>query len=430
MDAEGVLNISLDTQHSSKELLGVVGVLRELPMHGVAFKDRPAMRDRLDNLLHPPPPYRTDPFKKYRRTRALCRSATLSWAVLWVLVLTPSIKAGYWSVLEFMMTPVAETAALIELLVTLPSQKAGPEAVLHYRVLQVIYATGTGILYQKNLGLAAWYVAIHLIKAVYVGWLRRLARERLYDKFVTRCDEQAVSYLESLLKILGTQLALLALAVGEYMNSGLDLGYLLATMTLSSVLPAAFIFLVFVRDAGNITRDRITTLDFRPLEVASFGAIGAFALTGILAYAVDSDSISVASGRGYYFTYEIVYFVAAGLVGLVVHRASESSKKHTWRKFYQHVVKNGKVEKYAYYYCEESGYSRWAKEEKDMRIPWRSEEGYDWIRVTAKGDPVEYWRHGKPAGGNRGNGSSPSKISPDDSPAQALAPAPTSGADP
>ena len=427
MDAEGVLNISLDTQHSSKELLGVVEVLRELPKHGVAFKDRIAMTNRLDNLLHPPPPYRTDPFKKYRRTRALCRSATLSWAVLWVLVLTPSIKAGYWSVLEFMMTPVAETAALIELLVTLPSQKAGPEAVLHYRVLQVIYATGTGILYQKNLGLAAWYVAIHLIKAVYVGWLRRLARERLYDKFVTRCDEQAVSYLESLLKILGTQLALLALAVGEYMNSGLDLGYLLATMTLSSVLPAAFVFLVFVRDAGNITRDRITTLDFRPLEVASFGAIGAFALTGILAYAViDSDSISVASGRGYYFTYEIVYFVAAGLVGLVVHRASESSKKHTWRKFYQHVVKNGKVEKYAYYYCEESGYSRWAKEKKR----WRSEEGYDWIRVTAKGDPVELWRHGKPAGGNRGNGSSPSKISPDDSPAQALAPAPTSGADP
>ena len=323
----------------------------------------------------------------FRRARAACYFVTLVYLLLWIVELFSPYRTSGWTVIEFMWTPIAETATVVELLVTLPSKDGGPAAVRHYLVLQIIFALGTCLLYawkHKKVELGFTYLTIILVKAVLVGWLRGLARERLYDRFATMRREQAIAYLMKLLEIFGLQVAMLAGTYGQYKKKGLNRASLFAATSLSSVLPASFLLLIFVRDAGTISSERLSTFAFTAHEAAALTAIGAFAIIFVFAYAVDIENTSPYLARFLFFGYQGVYFVAAALVGIVVSKADkrsfEDAEWNKWRKLMCYATDDeGRTyTKGEYFYCKKTGYAR-----------WKGDARYDW---EPHSKDEEYWQ--------------------------------------
>ena len=187
-----------------------------------------------------------------------------------------------------------------------------------------------------------------------------------------------------LLEIFGLQVAMLAGTYGQYKKKGLNRASLFAATSLSSVLPASFLLLIFVRDAGTISSERLSTFAFTAHEAAALTAIGAFAIIFVFAYAVDIENTSPYLARFLFFGYQGVYFVAAALVGIVVSKADkrsfEDAEWNKWRKLMCYAADDeGRTyNKGEYFYCKKTGYAR-----------WKGDARYDW---EPHSKDEEYWK--------------------------------------
>jgi hypothetical protein len=314
--------------------------------------------------------------KCFRRTRRMCQGFTVWYLLTWIACwLTENhtgeswVQANRWATaIEFMSTGFAETAAIAELLLTLPSKAGGRAAITHFvmcelpraclafrprsrcsrrlRSYELIFLVGTVKLYAElnTLGIegvypsdTAQYAVIHTFKMVGCPVLFSLARSELYERFSDRRYEQAICYFGSLLKIFSIQVTLFTLLI---ILSAVKISdppvpeQLLAATTLSVALPQHFILMTCLKDAGRISAQRLAHLQLRTTEVLAFLAIALFVLVGFVAYilAVEaSDMLLVPGsriGRTVYYISNYVYFVAVALVLLEVHLARKHRFNH------------------------------------------------------------------------------------------------------
>ncbi len=318
--------------------------------------------------LDRPPDESKENYSQFRKARYVCRSFTvfyfLSWVAVQATLLDKTATVFNWgdarvknfheiaTVIEFMFTGIAESATIMELLITLPSKRSGPEAVWHFRLYELIFAVGTATLYGRLGHQNGWakpyewghipaYIVIHAIKALLVGWMFGIARMRLYDRYATARYKQAARYLADLLRIIGVQVTLFLIMIAGFTSGGVpSTARLLAATTLSVSLPQSFMLTVCLRDTGGISADRLARLKLFSHEAFAFVAIALYAFVGIFAYflaieAGDSLFFDVAStsdaenaARWFYYIACICYLVAAAMVGQnVVKRKSRDEEQ-------------------------------------------------------------------------------------------------------
>ena len=129
---------------------------------------------------------------------------------------------------------------------------------------------------------------------------------------------------------------MLAGTYGQYKKKGLNRASLFAATSLSSVLPASFLLLIFVRDAGTITRERLSTFAFTAHEAASLSHRCVCHHICLRVRGSTREHVTILGSIPFLHGYQGVYFVAAALVGIVVSKADkrsfEDAEWNKWRK--------------------------------------------------------------------------------------------------
>ena len=135
-----------------------------------------SLLSRLEFLIRPQKDEANKEQSAYAKPRLAYRLVTFWYAITWCIVFglwsSTGIQPETWVMVEFMCTPLAETATLAELLQTLPSKESGPAAVRHYFAYKFIFAIGTCTFYAhyaKNLIFAIIYPVVHCSEAVVIG---------------------------------------------------------------------------------------------------------------------------------------------------------------------------------------------------------------------------------------------------------------------
>ena len=329
-----------------------------------------SLLSRLEFLIRPQKDEANKEQSAYAKPRLAYRLVTFWYAITWCIVFglwsSTGIQPETWVMVEFMCTPLAETATLAELLQTLPSKESGPAAVRHYFAYKFIFAIGTCIFYAhyaKNTIFAIIYPVVHCSEAVVIGvgyaynptpeipayahlfpslsilslcaslrfarqqLLRLRARERLYEKFGAARSHRSMVYLGELGRVLTAQ-ALLIMATGASFlkkrkgnnDSEEDSSFLVelfAATTLAMAASQSFELTVFVRDASSLSIRRLSMFKFTPRESTAFAAIFVFTMVNVLLY-MFSGTLTFTEAVTFYWLSLGTYFLATCAVGAVV----------------------------------------------------------------------------------------------------------------
>ncbi len=309
-------------------------------------KEIQSLLERLGDLVRPRKEATDDvPMSAYSRPRFLYRLVTLWYAVTWCTVFGLWHATGRepetWVMVEFLSTPLAESATLAELLQTLPSTDSGAAAVRHYWAYKVVFAIGTCVNYSvfvPHLPYAVLYPVVHCCQALVIGLLRLRARGRLYEKFAYSRHEKGFGYLSALGRVLTAQALLIMATVANFLkerNANADangssssgegaadegnsfLVELFAATTLSMAVAQGFELTVYMRDASALTLHRLSMFDFSKRERAAFAAVVVFFTVNVLLYML-SEALTLEQAQYFYWTSLGTYWLAICVVGYVV----------------------------------------------------------------------------------------------------------------
>jgi hypothetical protein len=293
------------------------------------------------------------------RVKVACRSVIALYYAAWVLVFAthhasapPGVSCGNSSMctfndrvteVEFLMTGLAETSSIAEILLCLPSQRLndhGRSAIGVYLVYEALFGVCTGVLYAilQRPDLVAGYLTLHLIKGAVGGIILDMLRRRLREI----CDvaggqrvlfKLAGKYMVEIVKVFTAQIGLMIALIAAFFieKKRPNHGRLLAATTLSVALTQAYVLVVCVRDAGGLRADAIAKLTFTATELVAVFAILAFSVIGTFAYFLALEDggqqiVDEAAGRTLYFSAHAVYLLAAGAVGLLMQSAKARQK--------------------------------------------------------------------------------------------------------
>ena len=115
-------------------------------------------------------------------------------------------------------------------------------------------------------------------------WLLGAIRGLLRTRYEGSLTAQAQFYTSRALKIAGFQVLLSVSAVAQGIDGLETFPRILATLTFSTALPQAWMFLIGVFDASRVDHHAAAKLRVSPLQAAALASCGALILSGLAGY--------------------------------------------------------------------------------------------------------------------------------------------------
>ena len=291
-----------------------------------------ALQKRLLASAAAPTPEIDQPFSEYARNFYVTVALMLClFASTVYLAFTGGLYGNISQVTMLFVMPFVYTTGFGLVFTTLDCEIAGKRAVQLVRGCHICMMLTAPIVFWTS-GAHGDAVAIFFSFALdtfLYPWLLGTIRGLLRTRFQGSLTAQAQFYTSRALKIAGFQVLLSVSAVAQGIDGLETFPRILATLTFSTALPQAWMFLIGVFDASRVDHHAAAKLRVSPLQAAALASCGALILSGLAGYvlAEQRDPSKRAANFVMYVMFIAVYlcFIFVGRLVCVARKKTSSA---------------------------------------------------------------------------------------------------------
>ena len=286
-----------------------------------------ALQKRLLGAAAPTPEEIDQPFSEYARNFYVTASLMVCLVASTIyLAITAGLYGNVSQVTMLFFMPFVYTTGFGLVYTTLDCEIAGKRAVQLVRGCHICMMLAAPIVFWRagERGDAVVMFFTFALDSILYPWLLGAIRGLLRTRYEGSLTAQAQFYTSRALKIAGFQVLLSVSAVAQGIDGIETYPRIISTLTFSTALPQAWMFLIGVFDAASVDHHAAAKLRVSPLQGAAIASCGALTLSALGGYVLSEQGNPSKRAAGFVM---YVMFIAVYLCFFFVGRLVCAARK-------------------------------------------------------------------------------------------------------